>query len=55
MFLGVVTGSKEPWTVPLRLNCQQIEFCIDTGEEVSVIPESVYTGIGMQDYSETFG
>ena len=46
IFLGVVTGNKEPWTIPLRLHGRQIDFCIDTGAEVSVIPEREYTKIG---------
>ena len=45
-FLGVVTNHSEQWTVPLRLNGRQTNFCIDTGAEVTVIPEEVYLDIG---------
>ena len=41
-----MTGNKEPWTITLGLNGQEIVFCIDTGAEVMVIPERVYVRIG---------
>ena len=40
MFLGAV--GENPWTVNLALNGQSVEFCIDTGAEVTVIPERIY-------------
>ena len=46
VFLGVVSGSKDLWTIPLQLNGREVNFCIDTGAEVTVIPETVYTRIG---------
>ena len=46
VFLGVVTDNSEQWTIPLRLNDQQTNLCIDTGAEVTVIPEKVYLCIG---------
>ena len=42
VFLGVVTDSSEQWTIPLRLNGKQMNFYIDAGAEVTVIPEKVY-------------
>ena len=33
---------ENPWVVNLRLNGQSVKFCIDTGAEVTVIPEQVY-------------
>ena len=42
VFLGVVTDNNEQWTIPLKLNGKQTNFCIDTGAEVTVIPEEVY-------------
>ena len=41
-----MTDNSEQWTIPLRLNGQQTNFCIDTGAEVTVIPEEVYFDIG---------
>ena len=46
VFQGVVADNSEQWTIPLRLNDQQMNFCIDTGTEVTVIPEKVYFCIG---------
>ena len=40
MFLVAV--GENPWTVNLALNGQSVEFCIDTGAEVTVIPERIY-------------
>ena len=43
-FLGAVHSSEgKAWTVNLYLNDTQLEFKIDTGAEVTVIPESVAT------------
>ena len=47
IFLGVVTSqTNRPWTVSLGLNCFETEFCIDTGAEVTAIPDRVYSQIG---------
>ena len=45
-FLGVVSDSKEPWSMTLRLNGQLTFFCMDTGAEVTVILKKIYTKIG---------
>ncbi len=43
MFLGPITrGKKESWWVTLSLNKRPIEFKIDTGADVTVLPETVY-------------
>jgi hypothetical protein len=39
-FLGAVGDNL--WMVDLKVNSQPVEFCIDTGAEVTVIPERVY-------------
>ena len=44
-YLGMVS-EQEPWSVALRLNGQSFIFCIETGAEVTVIPENIYTKIG---------
>ena len=48
-FLGVVSGSKELWSVTLHLNGRSIFFCLNTGAEVTVILEKIYTKIGSPD------
>ena len=35
-------GGSQPWTVVLGLNSSQTEFKIDTGADVTVVPEHVY-------------
>jgi len=43
-FLGAIHSSEgRAWTVNLYLNQTLLEFKIDTGAEVTVIPESVAT------------
>ena len=48
-FLGTVTavtdavGTHSPWMVDVKLNSQNFEFKVDTGADVTVIPESVYS------------
>ena len=43
-FLGAVHSSeRKAWTVSLYLNNTKLELKIDTGAEVTVIPESVAT------------
>ena len=37
-----MTDNSEQWTIHLRLNGQQTNFCINTVAEVTVIPEKVY-------------
>ena len=45
-FLGTVdadtVNTSKPWTVVLQLNNQALEFKVDTGADVTVIPESAY-------------
>ena len=43
-FLGAIadTDSSEPWTVTLFLNERQLLFKIDTGADVTAIPETTY-------------
>ena len=45
-FLGTVsgTGSSKPWQITMLLNNSPLEFRIDTGADVTVIPESKYDG-----------
>lgn len=46
-FLGAVTNSNEDcWTVTLQLNSKPLQFCIDTGADVTAIPEQVWKEIG---------
>jgi len=40
--VAVVQGGSQPWTGVLDLNSSQTEFKIDTGADVTVIPEHVY-------------
>ena len=35
-------STNKPWTAVLQLNNRTIEFKVDTGADVTVIPESVY-------------
>ena len=47
VFLGSVdTEHDNPWLISLQLEGKPVEFHIDTGAEVSVIPEPVYKKIG---------
>ena len=45
-FLGTVdadtVNTSKPWTVVLQLNNRALEFKVDTGADVTVIPESAY-------------
>ena len=47
-FLGTVTcsanaiGASVPWIAKVQLNGNEVEFKVDTGADVTVIPESVY-------------
>ena len=46
-FLGTVgTETSNPWIVSLQVMNETVEFHIDTGAEVSVIPEQVYRKVG---------
>ena len=48
-FLGAVGHSgrnAKPWIVKLRVNGKMVEFQIDTGAEVSVIPRATYRQLG---------
>ena len=46
-FLGTVTadavGANIPWIVDVQLNGQKLEFKVDTGADVTVVPECVYS------------
>ena len=43
-FIGVVEGYQEStdWTVSIMMNDHSVEFSIDTGADVTVVPEHVY-------------
>ena len=46
-FLGTVNsanaiGDSVPWSVKVQLNGKEVDFKVDTGADVTVIPESVY-------------
>ena len=45
-FLGAVSAdavnTTKPWTITLKLNGRNVEFKVDTGADVTVIPESIY-------------
>ena len=43
-FIGVVEGYQEStdWTVNIMMNDHSVEFSIDTGADVTVVPEHVY-------------
>lgn len=45
-FLGTVNAdtvsSSKPWTAVVQLNKRALEFKVDTGADVAVIPESAY-------------
>ena len=46
-FLGAVGAEQSnPWLVKVRLMNQTVEFHIDTGAEVSVIPQQLYQKLG---------
>ena len=40
--IAVVNGGIKPWTIGITLNGNPIEFKIDTGADVTVIPLTVY-------------
>ena len=48
VFLGTVTavtdtiGTSSPWVVKVKLNDQELHFKVDTGADVTVIPEAMY-------------
>ena len=43
-FIGVVEGYQESseWTVNIMMNDHSVEFSMDTGADVTVVPEHVY-------------
>ena len=46
-FLGVINDdSSDSWNITLSLNNKLVDFCIDTGAEVTVVPETVYELLG---------
>ena len=45
-FLGAidtVTGSSNPWTTDILLNGESLQFKVDTGADVTVIPVRSYS------------
>ena len=53
-FLGTLTGdggSRNPWTVTLTLEGKPVNMCIDTGAEVTVIPQRVWKSVGQPKLS----
>uniref|UniRef100_A0A1X7SIK7 Reverse transcriptase domain-containing protein n=2 Tax=Amphimedon queenslandica TaxID=400682 RepID=A0A1X7SIK7_AMPQE len=43
-FLGAITsGKSEPWCTTLYMNKRPVKFIIDTGADVTVVPEVVYS------------
>ncbi|CAB4027684.1 Retrovirus-related Pol poly from transposon, partial [Paramuricea clavata] len=47
-FLGSVMScnrDKDPWQVDLKLNGQPTKFKIDTGADITVIPEAIYSNL----------
>ncbi|KAJ8364759.1 hypothetical protein SKAU_G00135900 [Synaphobranchus kaupii] len=45
MFLGIVDAGEEPWTVDIGVRHTKVAFKIDTGADVTVMPEQVYREI----------
>lgn len=46
LFLGSVSADKEdPWTVNLLLRNRKVQFKIDTGADVTVIPDYVFNTV----------
>ena len=46
-FLGALTDtSRDRWNVTLQLNSHPVLFCIDTGADVTAIPERVWKDVG---------
>ena len=45
-FLGALTDTNgDRWNVTLQLNSHPVLFCIDTGTDVTAIPEQVWKDI----------
>lgn len=45
MFLGSIAADDEPWMADIDINDQTVQFKIDTGADVTVIPYSVFQEI----------
>lgn len=45
IFLGTVDAGRQAWTVDIRVRDTNVKFKIDTGADVTVIPEQVYKQI----------
>ena len=45
-FMGTIQEQDDPWVITLQLNSQPIDFCIDTGAEVTVISTQAHGKIG---------
>ena len=49
--MGQVGKATKPWKITVYINGIAVQFCIDTGAEVTVIPASVFqklNGIRLQ-------
>lgn len=44
-FLGSVTSDMDPWTVDVKIMDKTITFKLDTGADVSVVPQTVFNNI----------
>jgi len=40
--VAIIHGGSQSWTVVLGLNNSQTEFKIDTGADITVVPEQIY-------------
>lgn len=46
LFLGTVAvAGQDPWTVNLLLSNKKVQFKIDTGADVTVIPDYVFNAV----------
>ena len=45
LIIGIVGVGKDPWSVEIQIRNVNVKFKIDTGADVTVIPENVYKGI----------
>ena len=56
-FLGTISAdavnSSKPWTAMLKLNNRALEFKVDTGADVTVVPESAYNPTEDGSWSKT--
>lgn len=45
IFLGTVDTGKQAWTVDIKIRDTNVTFKIDTGADITVVPEQVYRQI----------